>query len=230
LPGGQTLPPIPAQCGAAGFWLAVVLTGSGTGLAAAALTGLLEAVQQLVWGGNGLDVLQAAAHAPAWRHLAALGGAGLMTATGRLLLTRLSSGNGIDITSAIWFEAGRLPALRTLGSAILSVIIVGMGAALGREGAPKQARAVIANVMSDRAAARVRQPDVRHDSRPRRCRSMIPRQILGPQEQFGAPARRVSATSGRSPSGCLRRCAVPHPPWCSAWRRSGASSSRPPAI
>jgi H+/Cl- antiporter ClcA len=151
LPGGQMLPPILARRGAAGFWLAVVLTGAGTGLAAAALTGLLQAVQQLVWGGNGLDVLEAAVHAPPWRHLAALAGAGLMTAAGQLLLTRLSSGNGIDITAAIWFEAGRLPSLRTLGSAILSVIIVGMGAALGREGAPKQAGAVIANVMSDRA-------------------------------------------------------------------------------
>jgi H+/Cl- antiporter ClcA len=139
-----------AQRDAAGFWLAVVLTGAGTGLAAAALTGLLETVQHLVWGGNGLNLLQAAAHAAPWRHLTALLGAGLMTSAGQLLLTRLSSGNGIDITAAIWFEAGRLPALRTLGSAILSVIIVGMGTALGREGAPKQAGAVIANVMSDR--------------------------------------------------------------------------------
>lgn len=144
------LPPILALRGATGFWLAVILTGVGTGLAAAALTGLLEAVQRLVWGGNGLDVLQAAAHTPAWRHLAVLVGARLLTAAGQLLLSGLSSGNGIDITAAIWFEAGHLPALRTLGSAILSVIIVGMGAALGREGAPKQAGAVIANVMSDR--------------------------------------------------------------------------------
>jgi hypothetical protein len=44
------------------------------------------------------------------------------------VLTRLSSGNGIDITAAIWFHAGQLPSLRTLGSAILSVVIVGMGA------------------------------------------------------------------------------------------------------
>jgi CIC family chloride channel protein len=146
------LPPILARRGASGFWLAVVLTGAGTGLAAAALTGLLEAVQQLVWGGDGRDVLQAASHAPAWRHLAALLGAGLMTGAGQLLLTRLSSGNGIDITAAIWFQAGRLPALRTLGSAVLSVIIVGMGTALGREGAPKQAGAVIANVISDRVS------------------------------------------------------------------------------
>ena len=44
-----------------------------------------------------------------------------------------------------------MPAWRTLGSAVLSVIIVGMGVSLGREGAPKQAGAVIANFFSDRA-------------------------------------------------------------------------------
>ena len=66
-------------------------------------------------------------------------GAGLLTAAAQLLLTRLSSGNSIDITAAIWFHSGRLPALRTLGTAILSVFIGGMGAPLGREGAPKQA-------------------------------------------------------------------------------------------
>ena len=74
-----------------------------------------------------------------------------MTGAGQLLLVRLTSGNSIDITEAIWFSAGRLPALRTLGSAVLSVVVVGMGASLGREGAPKQAGAVIANVLSDRA-------------------------------------------------------------------------------
>ena len=68
----------------------------------------------------------------------------MLTGAGQLLLTRLSSGNGIDITAAIWFHAGRLPKLRTLGSAVLSIILVGMGTALGREGAPKQAGAVIA--------------------------------------------------------------------------------------
>jgi CIC family chloride channel protein len=38
-----------------------------------------------------------------------------------------------------------------LGSAVLSVVIVGMGVSLGREGAPKQAGAVIANFFSDKA-------------------------------------------------------------------------------
>jgi CIC family chloride channel protein len=142
--------PILARRNAAGFWLAVVMTGAGTGLAAIALTALLEWVQHIMWGGTGLDLLRAASRAPPWHHIAILIGAGVLTGAGQILLTRLSSGNGIDITAAIWFQAGRLPALRTLGSAVLSVIIVGMGVALGREGAPKQAGAVIANAMSDR--------------------------------------------------------------------------------
>lgn len=142
--------PIQVRRGAAGFWMAVLLTGTGAGLAAAALTGLLEWVQHLMWQGTGIDLLQAASRTPPWRHVAVLLGAGLLTGAGQLLLTRLSSGNGIEITAAIWFQAGRLPALRTLASATLSVLIVGMGASLGREGAPKQAGAVIANVFSDR--------------------------------------------------------------------------------
>jgi chloride channel protein, CIC family len=143
--------PILASRDDAGFWAACIVTGIGTGLAAAGLTGLLELVQHLMWGGAGLDLLSPVLQAPPWRHLAILLGAGVVTGAGHFLLTRLSSANGIEITTAIWFYAGRLPALRTLASAVLSVVIVGMGASLGREGAPKQAGAVIANVMSDRA-------------------------------------------------------------------------------
>lgn len=142
--------PILAQRAAAGFWFAVVLTGVGTGLAAAALTKLLELVQRTIWSGAGVDLLDAASRAPPWQHLAVLFAAGIVVVIGQLLLVRLSTSNGIDISAAIWFYAGRLPAIRTLGSAVLSVLVVGMGASLGREGAPKQSGAVIANFMSDR--------------------------------------------------------------------------------
>ena len=131
------------------IWLAIVLTGLGTGACAAALTLVLQAVQHFVWPGPTL--LDAAAQAMPWRHILVLLGAGLVTGAGQIVLVRLTSGNSIDITEAIWFSAGRLPAWRTLGSAVLSVIVVGMGASLGREGAPKQAGAVIANALSDKA-------------------------------------------------------------------------------
>jgi chloride channel protein, CIC family len=144
------IPPTLARPGAALFWLAVILTGIGAGLAAAVLTLLLELVQHTLWGGAGTDLLSAAQHAGAWQHILILLGAGLLTGGGQILLGHLSSGNGIDITAAIWFHGGRLPTLRTLGSALLSVLIVGMGVSLGREGAPKQAGAAIANLLSDK--------------------------------------------------------------------------------
>ena len=133
------------------FWIAVVVTGLGTGLATAALMDLLYVVQHTLWPGSGLDLLDAAARADWKRHLLVLLGAGLLTGAGQLLLGHLPNGNGIDVVTAISLYAGRLPALRTLGSAVLSVVVVGMGASLGREGAPKQAGAVIANTASDRA-------------------------------------------------------------------------------
>jgi CIC family chloride channel protein len=132
------------------FWMAVALTGAGTGIAAAALTRLLVAVQRLAWKGSGTDILDAAQNVGPWRHVIVLCLAGLITGLGQVVLRRLSSGNGIDTTAAIWFHAGRMPALRTLGSAVLSVVIVGMGVSLGREGAPKQAGAVLANFFSDK--------------------------------------------------------------------------------
>ena len=150
VPSGDAIPSTLERPGAARFWLAVVLTGIGTGIGAAALTRLLEVVQHFAWNGSATNILDAAEHAGAWRHILVLLGAGLLTGAGQLILKQLSSGNGIDTTAAIWFHAGRMPAWRTLGSAVLSVLIVGMGVSLGREGAPKQAGAVFANFFSDK--------------------------------------------------------------------------------
>lgn len=146
---GTDIPPTLLSAGAMAFWVAVVLTGAGAGVGAVVLTALLEQVQHLVWPGR--DLIDAATHADAWRHVVVLLGAGALTGVGQIILRHLTSGNGIDITEAISEFAGRLPALRTLGSAVLSILVVGMGASLGREGAPKQVGAVLANALSDRA-------------------------------------------------------------------------------
>ena len=63
---GAMIPSTLARPGAAPFWLAVLLTGIGTGIAAAALTRLLEMVQHIVWNGSGTNLLDAAEHAGAW--------------------------------------------------------------------------------------------------------------------------------------------------------------------
>jgi H+/Cl- antiporter ClcA len=142
------IPPTLTSPAATGFWAAILFTGLGAGIAAGVLTLLLKSIEHFFWPGP--DILDAAAQSPYPRHLLVLLGAGLLTGAGQLLLHRLTSANGIDITEAISRYAGRLPALRTLGSALLSIVVVGMGASLGREGAPKQAGAVIANALADR--------------------------------------------------------------------------------
>jgi H+/Cl- antiporter ClcA len=149
---GNGIPATLGKPGALRFWLAVVLTGIGTGLGAAFLTRLLEFTQRVVWKGSATDILDAAQHASVARHVWVLLGAGLLIGAGQILLKQVSSGNGIDTTAAIWFHAGRMPPLRTLGSALLSIFAVGMGTSLGREGAPKQAGAVFANFFSDRGS------------------------------------------------------------------------------
>jgi H+/Cl- antiporter ClcA len=132
------------------FWLAVLLTGVGTGLGAAALTRLLELTQRIAWRGSATNLLEAAQHASVERHILVTLLGGVVVGIGYFILKRVTSANGIETTAAIWLYAGRMPALRTLGSAVLSIFAVGLGASLGREGAPKQAGSVIANLFSDR--------------------------------------------------------------------------------
>jgi chloride channel protein, CIC family len=144
------IPTTLVQPGAGNFWLTVIGTGIGAGLSAAFLTLLLTTIQHWVWPPADAGLLAAATHASPWHHVWVLMVAGLMVGGAHFLWGALSSANGIEITTAIWFTAGRLPPLRTLSSALISIVIVALGASLGREGAPKQAGAVIANALADR--------------------------------------------------------------------------------
>ncbi|MDV9194832.1 chloride channel protein [Streptomyces sp. Wh19] len=53
------------------------------------------------------------------------------------------------MSTALWRDKGHLPLRRSLGTAVLSVVIVGMGASLGREAAPRLAGAAPASRLSD---------------------------------------------------------------------------------
>src|ERR1700685_551931 len=80
----EAIPSTLQRPGAARFWLAVLLTGVGTGIGAAALTRLLEVVQHLAWNGSGTNILDAAEHTGALRHILVLVGAGLVTGVGQI--------------------------------------------------------------------------------------------------------------------------------------------------
>lgn len=132
------------------FWTALALTGLLTGASAIALALLLELVQRFAWGAGPDGLLAAVSRSSSVHRVAILLLAGLVTIAGQLAIRHLSAANGIDTTAAIWFYAGRLPLIRTLASAVVSLVGVGLGVSLGREGAPQQFGAAIANILCDR--------------------------------------------------------------------------------
>jgi chloride channel protein, CIC family len=122
------------------FWLSLVAASVATGFAAGSLMRLLHSVQELAWGEGTGDFLDAVERAGAAHRVFVVLGAGVLVDGTRWLLRLRGSGHGGELAAAIWFHAGHLPVLRTVLNALTSIIIVGLGASLGREAAPQSAR------------------------------------------------------------------------------------------
>ncbi|WP_405739648.1 chloride channel protein [Streptomyces sp. NBC_01525] len=131
------------------FWVLVVATGVLAGLAGAALMTLLYAVAHLTYSYRSGSFLAAVERAGADRRVVALAVAGVVAGAGWWLLRRWTGPGGSEVSTALWRDEGRLPLRRSLGTAVLSMVIVGMGASLGREAAPRLAGAVLASRLSD---------------------------------------------------------------------------------
>jgi H+/Cl- antiporter ClcA len=136
------------------FWLLLLLTGFGAGLAGGLLMHLLHAVQHIAWSYKAGTFLEAVSRSRPIVRVGVVVGAGVLVAAGLLLLQFATGGHAGEISVAIWFRAGRAPVLRTLGRAMMSIVEVGMGAALGREGALKQTGALVGSELA--ALARLR--------------------------------------------------------------------------
>jgi CIC family chloride channel protein len=123
------------------FALLVLLTGTLAGLAAVGLLELLHLLQEHVWPGPTLA--RGVADASPRRRVFALLFAGALTTLVRLF-HRAPGGAG-GVVAAVWQRAGVLPLAATVMRSLLSVVDVGLGAALGREGALKETAAAIAS-------------------------------------------------------------------------------------
>ena len=132
------------------FWLVVVLAGVGAGLGAGVLMAILHAVQHLAYGYRHGDFQTGVRHAPPWRPLVVLAGAGIVLGAAWVLLRKFGGPvRGLD--EAVWEHQGRLRPLDTAANALLQIVAVGAGATLGREGAPKELGAGLAASLCDRA-------------------------------------------------------------------------------
>src|SRR5262249_33886817 len=118
------------------FWLLVVATGVAGGLGAVFLVHLLRGVQALVWqeGAPTFNSAEAVA-SPLTRILVPLAG-GVLVSLVALAMGRPLGGHGTSgVIEAIWIKGGHLSLPRALVRGVMSIIAVGMGASLGREGA-----------------------------------------------------------------------------------------------
>jgi chloride channel protein, CIC family len=130
------------------FWLLAIATGMGAGVGAGLLMWLLRAAQHLTWSYSTGDFLTAVQHAgPFWR-ISILILAGVLAGVAGFILKHRPGAHGGELAEAIWFHAGKLPFFASLWRAALSIVIVAMGASLGREAAPKLVGGALASLMA----------------------------------------------------------------------------------
>ncbi|MHB8563550.1 MAG: chloride channel protein [Acidiferrobacteraceae bacterium] len=130
------------------FWIIIVLTGIGTGIGAGVLMLILRTVQHACYSYHTGDFQSAVEQATAMRRVVVVSLAGVVAAFGVWLLKHTPGGTAGGVDDAIWFRSGQLASGKTIAQAVLSIVIVAMGASLGREGAPKQTGAAIASKLS----------------------------------------------------------------------------------
>jgi H+/Cl- antiporter ClcA len=131
------------------FWGIVVALGVVTGVAASALVGLLRLVEHVAYGYRHGPFLDGVAAAAGWRHVAALLVAAGVVAGGTFMLGRLPTSGGTEVSEALWLRGGKIAFVPSVARAVLSIVVVGLGVSLGREGAPQLTGAASASWLSE---------------------------------------------------------------------------------
>jgi chloride channel protein, CIC family len=130
------------------FWLMIVLTGVATGLFGDLLMVLLFGVQHLAFHYHSGDLQTAVEHASDLRRVLSLSIAGVFGAVSWYLLRRYLKYEKSEIDDAVWSGDGTLSFRRSLLTSLISEVVIGMGASMGREAAPKLMGGVSGSVLA----------------------------------------------------------------------------------
>jgi chloride channel protein, CIC family len=131
------------------FWVLVTATGIATGLFGDLMMLLLFTVQHLAFGSYGGTLEAAVRHADDLRRLIPLLAAGLFGGVAWYLLRRFTPGERSDIDDVVWGRGARLSFRRSFLTSVISEVVVGLGASIGRENAPKLLGGASASVLAD---------------------------------------------------------------------------------
>ncbi len=147
-------PNVPGQGIVAGyglrFWVLVATIGIAAGLGGAALMELLKALEHLAWSFDSGTFLHAVKAVSPGRIVLVLFIAGVIAAIGAVVLKRLRGFGGGEISDALWLQDGHLAFWPSIGRGLLSIVVVALGASLGREAAPQLTGAAVAGGLSER--------------------------------------------------------------------------------
>lgn len=128
----------------------VMLGGITAGLVGAAMVAVMHLVELAAYGRHGTSLVQAAAP---WRRILAPTLGGILAGLGWWTLRR--GGQLVPLRTALHDPARRMGILRTTADALLQILLVGSGGSLGREGAPRQTSAVLAQHIARRGGVAV---------------------------------------------------------------------------
>jgi chloride channel protein, CIC family len=119
------------------FWAMVALTGVAAGLFGDLMMLILFTVQHLAFGYHRGTLEAGVGHASDPRRLIVLLSAGAFGGISWFLLRRYTQGEKSELDDVVWGDGAKLSFRRSLGTSVISEIVIGMGASIGREAAPK---------------------------------------------------------------------------------------------
>ena len=131
------------------FWVMLVLTGVAAGLFGDLMMLILFSVQHLAFGYHSGPLEAAVERSSDTRRLTVLLLAGAFGGVAWFLLRRFTAGEKTDIDDVVWEGGTSLSFRRSLGTSVISELVIGMGASIGRENAPKLMGGASASVLAD---------------------------------------------------------------------------------
>ena len=130
------------------FWVSVVLTGVATGLFGDLLMWILATSERVAFGYHSGSYQAAVARTSSLHRVSTLLVAGVLGAIMWYFIRRYLRHEKAEIDDSLWNGDGELGIRRSLLTSIASEVVIGMGASIGREAAPKLMGGASGSVLS----------------------------------------------------------------------------------
>ncbi|HEY7931129.1 MAG TPA: chloride channel protein [Acidimicrobiales bacterium] len=130
------------------FWFAVLVVGVVTGLLGDLLMWTLRLVEGWAYHYHGGSYQNAVAAVSGLHRVLILLIAGIIGALAWYLIRRIFAGEHSEIDDALWRGDGELSWRRSFLTSVMSEVVIGLGASIGREAAPKLMGGASGSVLS----------------------------------------------------------------------------------